>query len=257
MHFKILQRSVILAVQRKFLVNAQLCETSLQHWILVHAATPYFHKTLELLAVLQIHEILLRIQIRGSIPLTNLDADPEPAIFVCDLQNVNKKLVFLLSFFAYYFLKVHLHHFSKIKSHTEVTKKPKQQESIFFLIQRYLMIKGSGSGARSRSVSLTNGSRSGRPKNIWILRIRIRNTDYQDIFVISRLKVFSQICALPNVLEQPVERERERPQMRKMNTEILPVCLVYAWPYLTFRVGIQKWYSIKCRWVVKSGFKVI
>jgi hypothetical protein len=34
------------------------------------------------------------------------------------------------------------------------------------------MIEGSGSGA----VSLTNGSGSGRPKNIWILRIRIRNT---------------------------------------------------------------------------------
>jgi hypothetical protein len=45
------------------------------------------------------------------------DADPDPAIFVSDLQDVNKKL-----FFAYYLLKVHLHHFSKIKSHKEVTK---------------------------------------------------------------------------------------------------------------------------------------
>jgi hypothetical protein len=37
------------------------------------------------------------------------------------------------------------------------------------------MIEGSGSG----SISLTNGFRcgSGRPKNIWILRIRIRNTE--------------------------------------------------------------------------------
>jgi hypothetical protein len=34
----------------------------------------------------------------------------------------------------------------------------------------FLMIEGSG------SVSLTNESESGRPKNIWILRIRIRNT---------------------------------------------------------------------------------
>jgi hypothetical protein len=41
-----------------------------------------------------------------------------PAFFVSDLQDVNKKK----SFFAYYFLKVHLHHFSKINSHKEVTK---------------------------------------------------------------------------------------------------------------------------------------
>ncbi len=40
-----------------------------------------------------------------------------------------------------------------------------------------LMIEGSG------SVSLTNGSGSGRPKDIWILwiRIRIRNTDWKKI----------------------------------------------------------------------------
>ncbi len=53
------------------------------------------------------------------------DADPDPVIYVRDLQNVNKKF-----FFAYFcllnlfitFLKVHLNHFSKIKSHKEVTK---------------------------------------------------------------------------------------------------------------------------------------
>jgi hypothetical protein len=43
---------------------------------------------------------------------------PDPAVFVIDLQDANKKLFFS----AYYFLKVHLHHFSKIKSHKEVTK---------------------------------------------------------------------------------------------------------------------------------------
>jgi hypothetical protein len=42
------------------------------------------------------------------------DADPDPAIFVSDLQNFNKNL-FLL-FFAYNFMEVHLHHFSKIMS---------------------------------------------------------------------------------------------------------------------------------------------
>jgi hypothetical protein len=50
-----------------------------------------------------------------------------------------------------------------MKSHKEVTK---QKESRFFLL--FLLDDG-----RSRSVLLTNGSGSGRPKNI---RIRIRNT---------------------------------------------------------------------------------
>jgi hypothetical protein len=40
--------------------------------------------------------------------------DPDPAIFVCDLQDDSKNF--------FYFLKQRLHHFSKIKSHKEVTK---------------------------------------------------------------------------------------------------------------------------------------
>jgi hypothetical protein len=48
--------------------------------------------------------------------------DPDSAIVVSELQDVKKKL-FHFSFFAYYFLKVHLHHFSKIKSNKEVTKR--------------------------------------------------------------------------------------------------------------------------------------
>ncbi len=43
------------------------------------------------------------------------DADPDPAIFISDLQDVNKDF-FSQSFFAYYFLKLHLRIFSKIKS---------------------------------------------------------------------------------------------------------------------------------------------
>jgi hypothetical protein len=54
--------------------------------------------------------------------------DPDPAIFGTDLQDANKKLILLKMFFAYYFLKVHFHHFSKVKSPKEVTK---QQESRF------------------------------------------------------------------------------------------------------------------------------
>ncbi len=57
--------------------------------------------------------------------LMNLDpdADPDPAIFIIDLQDANKKLTKKTSFSAYYFLKVHLHKFSKIKSLNEVTKR--------------------------------------------------------------------------------------------------------------------------------------
>jgi hypothetical protein len=45
------------------------------------------------------------------------DLAPDPALFVCDLQDDNKEYK---SYFAYYFLKVHLHYSSKIisqKSH--------------------------------------------------------------------------------------------------------------------------------------------
>jgi hypothetical protein len=47
------------------------------------------------LAVLRSHETLVRIRIRGSIPLTNGfgSADPDPAIFVSDLQDVNRRLI--------------------------------------------------------------------------------------------------------------------------------------------------------------------
>jgi hypothetical protein len=47
------------------------------------------------------------------------NADPDPAIFVTDLQDANKRLILKKDF---YFLKVLLHHFSKIKSPKEVTK---------------------------------------------------------------------------------------------------------------------------------------
>jgi hypothetical protein len=57
-----------------------------------------------------------------------------------------------------------------IKRHKEVTKKYRYESS--FSDYFCLMIEGSG------SIPLTNGSGSGRPKNIWI---RIRNTDYKHI----------------------------------------------------------------------------
>jgi hypothetical protein len=60
-----------------------------------------------------------------------MDLDPakalDPVIFITDLQDANKKQFkqkfFLLIIVLFDYLKVHLHHFSKIKSHKEVTKR--------------------------------------------------------------------------------------------------------------------------------------
>jgi hypothetical protein len=49
-----------------------------------------------------------------------MDPDPDPAFFVIDRQDANKKLIFLL-FSAPYFLKVHLR------------KKERKKECIFIL----------------------------------------------------------------------------------------------------------------------------
>ena len=97
------------------------------------------------------------------------DANADPAIFVIDLQRCRQQIC-KKKFSASYFLKVHLHHFSKIKSPKDVTNSRNQGFSFYFC----LMIEGSGSG----SIPLINESGSGsrRPKNKQIRRIRIRNT---------------------------------------------------------------------------------
>ncbi len=79
------------------------------------------------------------------------------------------------SFSAYYLLKVHLHHFCKIKSHKTVGIKA-------FFYYFCLMIEGSG------SVPLTNWSGSRRPKNIRI-RIRIHDTDTKAVFIYTEDRV--------------------------------------------------------------------
>jgi hypothetical protein len=77
-----------------------------------------------LLSVLRIREILLRIRVRNGstdpyLCLIDPDADPDPAIFVSDLQDINKifHCVFCLLLFEGTFT-----HFSKLKSQKEVTK---------------------------------------------------------------------------------------------------------------------------------------
>ncbi len=102
--------------------------------------------------------------------------DPDPSIFTTDLQDANKKIIFLnKSFPVYYFLKAFTHHFSKIKSR-KMSQNSRNQGFPYYIC---LMIEGSGSGAGSgsESIPLTNGSGYGsrRPKNMWIRRIRIRN----------------------------------------------------------------------------------
>jgi hypothetical protein len=97
-------------------------------------------------------------------PDSDPDPTPDPGVFVSDLYDDNKKN--FKSFLAYYFLKLHLHKFSKIKSH----KNHKTVEIMFFSYYFCLIIEGSG------SVSHAIGCGSGRPENIRILRIRIRYT---------------------------------------------------------------------------------
>ncbi len=76
-------------------------------------------------------------------------------------------------------MKVHLHHFSKLKSHKKSQNSRSQGFSFYFR----LMIEGSG------SVPRTNESKSGKPKNIRNLRIRIHNTGRNRVRNFSNLQV--------------------------------------------------------------------
>ncbi len=102
--------------------------------------------------------------------LMDPDSDPESGscCFLHWPSRCQQKTIFNKKFSAYYFLKVHLHHFSKIKSQKESQNRRNQGFSYYIC----MMIEGSG------SIPLTSGSGSGRPKNMWIpwIRIRLRNT---------------------------------------------------------------------------------
>ncbi len=118
----------------------------------------------QLFPVLRIRDILVRIRIRGTVPLANEFG----SWYFREWPSRRQLKFFFSNIFCFLLLKLHLHHFSKIKCHKEVTT---QQELRFFLLYFCLIIEGSGAG----SVPLTNGSGSGRLKN---MRIWIRNTDY-------------------------------------------------------------------------------
>ncbi len=136
--------------------------------------------------MLRVHDILVwnRIQIRESMPLT-YGSGSGSCYFRLWPSRCQQKLIFYTIFAAYYFWKVHLHHFSKMKSQKESQNSRNKSFSYYFC----MMIEGSG----SRSIPLTNGSGSGRPKNIWIrwIRIRIRNTAQQTAKKPGSLPVYS------------------------------------------------------------------
>jgi hypothetical protein len=79
--------------------------------------------------------------------------DPDPAIFVIDLQDANKKL-----FIKKVFLFIAFTPFFKDKRPKKSQNSRNQDLSYCFC----LMIEGSGSGAGFGSIPLTNGSGSGR-----------------------------------------------------------------------------------------------
>jgi hypothetical protein len=120
------------------------------------------------ITVLRIHDILVRIRIRKTMLLTN-GSGSGSFYFHHWPSRCQRKTYLKKSFSACYFLKVRLHHFSKLKSQKDVRNSRYQGFSYYFS----LMIEGSGVG--SGCIPLTNGSGSRRPKNTWI-RIRIRNT---------------------------------------------------------------------------------
>jgi hypothetical protein len=151
----------------------------------------FTHATFFVVTVLRIHDILgwIRIRIRGSMPLTNGSGFGSGSwIRILLFSSLTFKMpaknyLFNTIFSAYDFLKLHLHHFSKIKIQKESQNRRNQGFSYYFC----MMIEGSGSGTGSGSIPLTSGSGSWRPKNTWI---RIRNTVVNKIIRGSKTFIF-------------------------------------------------------------------
>jgi hypothetical protein len=99
--------------------------------------------------VFRIHDILGWIRIFGSMLLTNGSGSGS-----CYFHH--RPLRCQQFFLLIKVLKVHLHHFSKIKSQKESQNRRNQGFTYYFCI----MIEGSG----SVSIPLTSGFGSGRPK---------------------------------------------------------------------------------------------
>jgi hypothetical protein len=107
-------------------------------------------------------------------PYTPREISDQEQAFWCTrmMLRCQQKTNFFTQFFACYFLKAHLHFFSKIKSKKESQNSRIQGFSYYFC----MMTEGSGSRTGSGSIPLTSGSGSGGLINTWIrIRIRIRN----------------------------------------------------------------------------------
>ncbi len=111
-------------------------------------------------SVFRIHDILVRIRIRGSMPLTSGSGFGCGSCTFCHWSSRRQQKIyyFFTSFSFHHFWQVHLHHFLKIK----VQKKSQNSRN-------QLMTEGSGSG--SGSIPLTSGSGSRRPKNMGIRKL--------------------------------------------------------------------------------------
>jgi hypothetical protein len=123
------------------------------------------------ITVMWISDILVRI--RGCVALTygsRFGSGSGSCFFRQQLIRCQQKIFFSPKLFAYYFLKVHLQQASKIKRQKEVKNRIKQSKGFL----TFLLVDG-----RIQIRIRINTNRSGRPKNIWILRdIWIHNTDY-------------------------------------------------------------------------------
>jgi hypothetical protein len=119
-------------------------------------------------AVLRIHDILVWIRIliwiRGSMPLTNgsgSGVDPDPAIFVIDLQDANQKQICLKKFFCLLLFEGTFTSFFKDKMSQKKSQSSRNQDfSCYFC----LVIEGSGAGFGSIPLTTGSGARSRRPK---------------------------------------------------------------------------------------------
>jgi hypothetical protein len=96
-------------------------------------------------AVLRIHDILVWIRIRGSMPLTNgSGSDPDPSIFIIDLQDANKKMILKKSLSSYYFLKVLFYQFSNVKVKNKSQISRNHGFSYYLLFRSRIRIRTSG-----------------------------------------------------------------------------------------------------------------
>jgi hypothetical protein len=92
-----------------------------------------FTGTIHCVAMLRIHDILVWIRIRGSMPLTNGSGyGSDPVIFVIDLQDANKKIIFYKYFFCLLLFEGTFTLFSKIKSPKESQNSRNQGFSYYF-----------------------------------------------------------------------------------------------------------------------------